>query len=181
MFFRRINDDTGLSLSVPRYADELFALTDRNREFLRQWLPWLDRVQEPSDLREFIEGRLLLFQRGEALELTIFHRDTIAGAVGYSKIDQANDVGHIGYWLGEEYNGRGIMTESVRDLVKLGFEYYGLNRIEIRCEPENQRSRAVPERLGFKLEGTIRQGAKLYDRYADHAVYGLLMGEAEWT
>lgn len=182
MFFRQINKDIALSLSIPQYAEELFELTDRNRDFLQQWLSWLNRIKVASDTKDFIEAQLLRFQRGEALHVTIFYQDQIAGVVGYNQIDRDNNIGHLGYWLAKEYNGKGIMTKSVRELIEIGFDYYNLNRIDIRCAEGNSRSRAIPERLGFKNEGVIRQGEKLSDkpngmtslRYVNHVVYGLL-------
>ena len=137
-------------MSIPQYADELFALTDQNREFLKQWLPWLDTVTTPSDTRVFIEAQLARFQRGEGLHVALFYRDKIAGVLGYNRRDQANAIGHIGYWLAREYTGKGIMTASVRDLIELGFRYYSLNRVEIRCAVDDRKSRAIPERLGFE-------------------------------
>ena len=178
MFFRHLNNEVKLTLSIPQYAEELFELTDKNRDFLKQWLPWLDTVTKPSDTKEFIEAQLLRFQRGEALHVTIFYRDRIAGVLGYNQIDQVNGIGHIGYWLAWEYNGKGIMTESVKDLMELGFKYYSLNRIEIRCAVENRRSRAIPERLGFQQEGIIRRAEKVYGKHLDHVVYGLLKQES---
>ena len=174
MFFRQINQDLKLSLSIPQYAAELFELTDRNRVFLQQWLPWLDGIQKPIDTEKFLSAQLHRFQRGEALCVTIFYQGKIAGVVGYNQIDRDNNIGHIGYWLGQEYNGRGIMTESVKDLITVGKEYYHLNRIDIRCAVENSRSRKIPERLGFKQEGIIRQAAKLGDGYIDLVIYGLV-------
>jgi len=174
MFFRNLNNETKLSLSIPQYAEELFRLTDSNREFLKQWLPWPDAITKPSDTKEFIEAQLLRFQQGEALHVTIFYQDRIAGVVGYNRLDKVNGIGYAGYWLAREYNGRGIMTASVKDLVRLGFEYYSLNRIDIRCAVENHKSRAIPERLGFAQEGIIRQAEKVQGRYLDHVVYGLL-------
>ncbi len=174
MFFREIDRDIKLSLSIPQYAEELFELTNKNRNFLKQWLPWLDNVKEPSDTREFIELQLLRFQQGEALHITIFYQDKIVGVLGYNQIDRVNSIGYIGYWLGQEYNGQGIMTKSVRELIKIGHIYYFLDRLDIRCAVENSRSRAIPERLGFKNEGIIRYAAKVYDKYQDHVVYGLL-------
>jgi ribosomal-protein-serine acetyltransferase len=179
MFFRRLNDEVKLSLSIPQYAEELFELTDRNRAFLKRWLPWLDTVKKPSDTREFIEAQLMRFQRGEALHVTIFHRDGIAGVLGYNRIDRINDIGYIGYWLAQEYNGKGMMTESVKDLIALGFDYYSLNRIEIHCAAENRKSRAIPERLGFRQEGVIRQAEKVCGGHLDLVVYGLLKQEPE--
>ena len=174
MFFRQINEDLKLGLSIPLYADELFALTDRNRAFLKQWLPWLDGVKRPADTREFLESQLAGFQRGDMLHVTIFYQGGIAGVLGYNRIDPANSTGHIGYWLGREYNGRGIMRQSVRDLISLGREYYALDRMEIRCAVQNLQSRAIPEDLGFKAEGIIRRAENLYGRFVDHVVYGLL-------
>ena len=157
MFFRYLNDDVKLSLSIPQYAEELFVLTYKNREFLKQWLPWLDAVTQPSDTREFIKAQLLRFQEGKALHVTIFYQDKIAGVLGCNSIDQENGIGHIGYWLAKDYNGKGIMTESVEDIVKLSFKYYLLNRVEIRRAVDNLKSRTIPERLGFQQEGVIRQ------------------------
>lgn len=177
MFFRHLNDEVKLSLSISQYADELFELTDGNRDFLKQWLPWLDTVTKPSDTKAFLETQLLRFQRGEALHATIFYRDKIAGVLGYNRIDGMNAIGHLGYWLAQEYNGKGIMRESVKDLIELGFKYYSLERIEIRCAVGNRKSRAIPECLGFHQEGIIRRAEKVYGQHLDHVVYGLLKQE----
>ena len=180
MFFRHLDNDIKLGLSIPQYAGELFELVHKNRDFLKQWLPWLDTVTKPSDTKEFIETQLLRFQKGEALHVTIFHRDKISGVLGYDQIDQTNGIGHMGYWQAQEYNGKGIMTKSVKNLIKLGFQYYSLNRIEIRCAVNNLKSRAIPERLGFQQEGTIRRALKVYDKHLDHVVYGLLRQESRF-
>ena len=66
------------------------------------------------------------------------------------------------------------MTKSVKEVIEIGKSYYSLRRFDIRCAVENHRSRAIPERLGFKNEGIIRQAEKVYDNYLDHVVYGLL-------
>ena len=177
MFFREIKPDLKLSLSIPQYAEELFQVIQKNRDFLKEWLPWLDDVKEISDTREFIELQLQRFQQGEALHITIFYQEKIVGLLGYNQIDRINSIGYIGYWLGEEYNRKGIMTQSVQELINIGQTYYSLNRIDIRCAIDNDRSRAIPERLGFKNEGVIRHAAKVYDQYQDHVIYGLLKSD----
>ncbi len=175
MFFREVDRDIKLSLSIPHYAEEIFELADKNRDFLKQWLPWLDNVRQASDTRDFLELQLLRFQQGKALHVTIFYRDKIAGVAGFNQIDRFNDIGYIGYWLGEEYNGKGIMTKTVKELIEIGRSYYSLVRFDIRCAVENSRSRAIPERLGFQNEGTIHHAVKVYDRNQNHVIYGLLM------
>ena len=174
MFFREINREIRVSLTITQYADELFALTEKNREFLGRWLPWLDTVSKPDDTRSFIRTQLDRFARSEALHETIFFENRIAGVLGYNLIDNDNGVGQVGYWLAEEFTGRGIMTLAVQDLITLGFEYFGLQKVEIRCAVENRKSRAIPERLGFRQEGVIRRGEKVSDRYLDLVPYGLL-------
>ena len=64
-------------------------------------------------------------------------------------------------------------------MIDLGFTYYSLNSVEIFCVPENRKSRAIPERLGFHQEGIIRQAEKVYGKHLDHVVYGLLKHEFE--
>ena len=175
MFSRILTDKIKISLSVPHLAEDLFTLTDRNRSFLRVWLPWLDGTRTPSDTRQFLELQLHRFAKREALHVTIFYEDSIAGVAGYNSIDHANGIGYIGYWLGEELNGRGIMTTVVRDLVTIGRDFYSLQKIDIRCATGNARSRAIPERLWFSHEGTLRRAEHVYEQWYDHDVYALLL------
>jgi ribosomal-protein-serine acetyltransferase len=179
MFSRILSDSLRISLSIPQYAEELFELTDRNRQYLRQWLPWLDDMRAEEDTKKFLALQLLRFARGESLHTTIFSKGAIAGVAGFNSIDRTNGIGSIGYWLGEEFTGQGIMTAVVRDLVEIGRSYHSLQKIEIRCATGNSRSRAIPERLGFSHEGTLRRAERLYDQWLDHEVYALLIDPPE--
>ena len=181
MLFRKINADLHLSLTVPSYAREIFSLTDTNRAFLRNWMPWLDDVNRIEHTEDFIKKQLDFFANGLALHLTIFYKNQMAGCIGFNRIDIINDIAYIGYWLGREYNGKGIMTAAVNELIRLGFEYYSLQKVEIHCACENYKSRAIPERLNFVNEGRIRRAEKVYERYLDLFVYGLLREEFEGT
>lgn len=71
------------------------------------------------------------------------------------------------------------MTKAAKALTDYAFQELKLNRVDIRAAEGNSKSRAIPERLGFVCEGRIRQAEWLYDRYADHIVYGMLADE--WT
>ena len=179
MLSRILTDKIRVSLSIPQYATELYKLTDRNRAFLRQWLPWLDNISAEQDTCSFLKMQLQRFGRGEALHLTIFYEDEVAGVAGFNEIDSTNGIGYIGYWLGQSFNGRGIMTTVVRDLIGIGEEFYGLQKFDIRCATGNSRSRAIPERLGFSHEGTLRRAEKVYDQWFDHEVYALFSEQGE--
>ncbi len=115
-------------------------------------------------------------QAGEGLRASIFYEGQIAGVMGYNTIDQVNRIGCIGYWLAESYNGKGMMTACVKDMISLGEEFYSLQKVDIRCASGNHKSRAIPERLGFNHEGCLKRAEWLYDHWVDHEIYGLLIG-----
>ena len=169
-----IRDDLELRQRQPAEAEELFALTDKNRVYLRRWLPWVDHCQSPADTRSHIEITLRQAEEGTGLAMSIWHQDHIVGVTGYHEILKDNRIGHIGYWLGAEHAGKVLMTASVRALVDYGFRELGLNRQIIAAATGNLRSRALAERLGFPLEGIAREAEWLYDHFVDHAVYALL-------
>lgn len=174
MFFYPITDSLRLRPLCLSDADELFALTEANRAYLRQWLPWLDAVQSAADTRAFVQSVLRQMAEEQGFGAAICHQGKIAGVIGYNSLDGANRIGTIGYWLGEAHQGQGLMTAACRALVHYGFAELGLNRQVIACATENHRSRRIPERLGFRPEGTLRQAEWLYDRYVDHHLYGCL-------
>ena len=74
-----IDDDTELRLLEERHADELFALVDRNRAYLREWLPWLDATTTVDDERAFVRTSLERFAAGTTIEFAIWHRGRISG------------------------------------------------------------------------------------------------------
>lgn len=175
MFSRQITSDLEIKLSLPDFAQDIFAITESNREFLSEWLPWLNSIKNADDTKTFINEQLIRFAKGEAVHVTIFSKGEVAGVAGFNTIDQVNGIGYIGYWLSEEYNGRGIMTNVVSDLIKIAREDLKLQKVDIRCASGNHKSRAIPERLGFSHEGTLSRAEKVYEKWLDHEVYGLLL------
>lgn len=155
-------------------AVELFELVDANREHLRIWLAWLDHTRSPRDTAGFLQETHRLHVTGGALRMHIEVSGRIAGVCSLENINRMNRHAMIGYWLAARHEGRGLMTRAVRALCDLAFGDLGLHRIEIHCAPENLRSRAIPERLGFRREGQLRENEWLYDHFVDHVVYGML-------
>jgi len=101
----------------------------------------------------------------------------LVGGVGLFA-DTFGIAAEIGYWIRASHEGRGHITRACRALIDIGFDEFGLHRIEIRAGLENIRSRAVPERLGFTYEGIEREGSRGSRGFYDLAVYGLL--DREW-
>lgn len=172
-----VDGETQLRLLEPRYAEDYFALIERNRTYLRQWMPWAadeDSLQETRAYMRLVLGR---FADNGELPAGIWYQHVLVGSIGLHHLDWANWKGEIGYWIDAGMQGRGLVTKSCLALLSYAFVHYGLNKVEIRCAPGNVRSRAIPERLGFTQEGILRQAERFTDRYEDHIVYGMLSGE----
>ncbi|CRK82086.1 GNAT family N-acetyltransferase [Neobacillus massiliamazoniensis] len=179
MFVHKIDEDLSLKLMELKDADWIFKLTNESREYLREWLPWLDFTIKPEDTVEFIKMCLKGFSENKSLNTVILFKGEIVGVAGFNNINWSNKTAYIGYWLGEGFQGNGIMTKVAKALTEYAFIELGLNKVEIRAAVENKKSRSIPERLGFKNEGCIRQAEWLYDHYVDHVVYGILANEWE--
>jgi ribosomal-protein-serine acetyltransferase len=157
-----------------RDSEDLLLLVEANRPYLREWLPWLDLTRNIDEMIVFVESSIRQQTSAAGFQAGIWCRDELVGIIGYHHLEWANRSTCIGYWLAEGQQRRGIMTKSCRSLVDYAFDEMRLNRVEIRCAVGNMKSRAVPERLGFKPEGTLREAEWLYDHFVDHIVYGML-------
>ncbi|MDZ7708498.1 MAG: GNAT family protein [Trueperaceae bacterium] len=177
MFAVAIDDDLALRLYERRDAEALYDLVEANRDLLERWFPWTEGTRGPDDTRAFIEDGLRRFAAGNGFECGIVEKGRLVGTLGLHFVTRPEGVTEMGYWLDEDAQGRGLVTRSVAGLLPHLFGTMDLNRVEIRADPANDRSRAVPERLGFRQEGVLRQvGLRSGHRY-DHAVYALLRDE----
>jgi len=174
---RTINPELSLRTIELEDANVVFALTDASRTYLREWLPWLDITKEGADTTAYIKGCIKGHEAKSSLSLVIIFRNEIVGIAGFNTINHSNKIAAIGYWLSEGAQGHGIMTKTVQALLQYAFKNLQLNKVEIRAATGNAKSRAIPERLGFTKEGTIRAAEWLYDHYVDHVAYGMLASE----
>jgi len=173
-FAHRVDDTLSLALWEPRHADDLFAAIDADREHLRAWLDWPDKVQSIEDERRVLAGHWSKLAAGELPGVAIVDAGRPAGAAGLHPLPRFKGTAEIGYWLTQAGQGKGLMTRAVAALLDHAFGPAGFHRVEIRCEPANTRSCGVPERLGFTLEGTQRQLCEYDGRWIDHRVYAML-------
>ncbi len=177
MFCCTVNEQTELRLICPQHSEELFTLLDSNREHLRRWHPWVDIVRSVTDVERAIAARQQLYANKRGIFAGIWFKGQLCGMIHHLNVDWSNRWTALSYWLDTAHQGQGIMTACCRAFVSHGFNTWKLNRITIECATQNARSRAIPERLGFKFEGIVRGIEWLHDHYVDHAMYGLLRSD----
>ena len=157
-------------------ADELYRLIEANREYLAQWLPWAEALTLEGSI-EFIRTVRRQEASNDGFQAALVSEGSIVGMVGFHGVNWPHGSTTIGYWLDEGHQGHGLMTRAVRALVDHAFGVWDLHRVEIQAAVDNHRSRAIPERLGFREEGVRREAERIGDRWHDLAVYALLAPE----
>lgn len=158
-------------------APAVLELILANEDHLKQWLPWVTRPFTIHTVLSYIEMSERKRVQQTGYEYVIISQNNLCGIVGLQHVDWQNRKANIGYWLSRAHEGMGIISRAVETLVRMAFEDLKLNRLEIYCAQENLRSRAIPERLSFRIEGILRENEWLHDRYVDHVVYGQLRRE----
>lgn len=156
------------------------ALRERSRALLTRWEPqWsLDELTRTSfrrrirhyarESREDLGYAFLIFVPGGQL----------SGGLTLSNVRRGvTQSATIGYWLGTEYTGRGIMTAAIRATIPFAFEVLKLHRLDAAVMPANTASVAVLERTGFVREGLARRYLKIAGRWEDHHLYALLVDD----
>jgi ribosomal-protein-serine acetyltransferase len=167
--------DDALAL-VPRHpgdAAEMFALIDRHRAAMQEWITWIDATYTVGDVRRSAQFSQAQFEQLLGFDYSIRHDGAIAGGIGLYHLDWASRHAQIGYWLAPPARGLGLVTRATSAVTTHAFESLSLHRLEIRCVVENQKSRAVAERLGYELEGTLRESYLLHGTFRDLALYAM--------
>jgi RimJ/RimL family protein N-acetyltransferase len=143
----------------PRDARLLKEAVDASVEHLRPWMPWIRfEPQTIAEKVELLRGFRGQFDLGQNFAYGIFDREetTLLGGAGLHPRGGDGSL-EIGYWVAAGAIGRGIATEAAAVLTRAGLELCGLERIDIQVEPNNERSLAIPRKLGFTQEGVLRR------------------------
>lgn len=179
IFIEDIDEEVNIRMLANKDSERLFEITDRSRDYLREWLPWVDEMHSVKDAINFIKNGFQIYAEQTGLTVGIFYQEKLVGVAGYNSFDWKNKITTIGYWLDIESQGHGIVTRVVATLTAFAHNELELNRVEIRVASGNIKSEAVPIRLGFTKEGTLRQAEWLYDHYVDHHIYSMLRSDGQ--
>lgn len=142
-----------------KLAEELFDLVEKTRESLLPWLPWAHKNKTPEDEFDYLWNwcrKNWEEEKGYAYIIREKVSDRVVGSIDFFGIDNENKSGEIGYWLGEEFVGKGYMHEAIA-LLEAEIFKQGFNRIVINNDERNLRSINVAKRSGYQFDGLLRQ------------------------
>lgn len=158
------------------HAGLLWNAIERSLPELTRWMSWAESTS-PQGVAEFTHRSEAGWADGSNWEWVIFSGDETAGAIGLSRYDEMWRSCNLGYWVRTDLSGRGIATEAGRAVIPFAFAEIGLNRLELVADIDNVASRRVAEKLGFRLEGTKREGTFVDGRGVDVHLYGLIASD----
>ena len=160
----------GLDLHLVGNSDaaELFSVVDSNRDYLRQWLPWLDATNSIDDETAFISNSLEEYEKREGVFYTILLNDRIIGTISLNWIDWGNRAAGVGYWLSEDQTGNGYVTKSCIRLMEHCFDDLNLHRFVLEAAVDNIPSCEIADRIGMRLEGVTKDRAVSYTHLRSH-------------
>lgn len=170
----KIENDLELMIPQMHHAPEITALVRHNLDRLKKWMPWAVSDYSLETANEYIRRNLTCLAEGTGFSVAIVLNGRIAGMVGFHDVNEQSRTADIGYWITDEAEGRGLVTKSCRVFIGYLFDEVGLKRIQIKCNIDNVRSRAIPERLGFTFEGIEERAEYVDGKYGDWAVYAML-------
>lgn len=146
------------------------------------WQYAMSDLSQPGKLRRYIEKALHDRENGTCAVWTITDKasGSIAGCTRLSEISWEDERGQIGWtWISKKFQGTGLNKAAKFEILKFGFEVLKLNRIELKADERNIRSRKAILGIGATEEGTLRQHMKTHDGYLRNTVYYSILKQ-EW-
>ncbi len=160
-------------------AQVIFDTIIRDQQYLKTWLPFVEYTQQIEDTQIFIQGVTDDDDSHKKAIYSIWVNEEFAGLIGFNDIDWANKKTELGYWLAEKMQGKGIITLCAQKLIQYAFQKLKLNRIQIKVAIGNEKSAAIPKRLGFQFEGIERNGELIENQFHDLEIYSLLRNDTK--
>jgi len=159
-------------------ADDVAQYAD-NEKIARNLRDVFPHPYTPADARGFVDS-CVEGDEDRQLCRAIEIDGHAAGSIGlFRGSDVYQKTAELGYWLAEEFWGRGIMTQAVRLICREGFSRWDIQRIYAEPFAHNAGSRRVLEKAGFSLEGVMRRGVYKRGQVCDHCMYALLREERQ--
>jgi ribosomal-protein-alanine N-acetyltransferase len=176
-------DGGGVYLRAPEFRDYTAwsELREESRAFLTPWEPtWADDELSRSSFRNKLRRYAEDARDGRAYAFFIFRLrdDKLVGGATLSRVSRGVSMScSLGYWAGAPHARRGHTSAAARRLVRFAFDELGLHRVEAACQPDNEPSKRLLEKVGFTAEGVARKYLKINGEWRDHLLFGIVAGD----
>lgn len=174
MFKHDLGDGADLRILQRYHAPAFLKFVEENRAYIGEWLDWANHTHTVEDAERFIQRGLDRFAQDGLPWVAIYQDNQMAGGLLFFPVDPRTRSTELGYWLGKNAAGRGLMTRAARAMLEFVFTELKLNRVGLIADLDNARSRATAERIGFVYEGIRRGGWSRNNQFVDVAAYSLL-------
>ena len=172
-----------LTLRQPQLSDyrDWSSLREQSADFLVPWEPqWASDHLSRKGFTNRVDWAQRSISAGSAVPLFLVRREdeVLLGAITLDNIRRGPaQSGTLGYWVGAPYARQGYMREAIAGMVHHAFERLDLSRLEAACLPENQASRRLLEKCGFKYEGVAQSYLQINGRWRTHVLYASLRAD----
>ena len=147
------------------------------------WTWYTADLTKPQDLKSWMTSRLQESECGEKMSYAVILKETgqVIGSSSYGHIDWKEKCIEIGWtWLGKEYIGTGINKHMKYLMLSHAFERMEIERLELRTDEENTRSRKAMEKIGATFDGTLRNHRTTQgNRRRNTVIYSIIKSEWE--
>lgn len=173
-----------LLLRAPRQGDGLVVNAAIKESFdrLHIWMPWAKTLPTPDETEENLRRSTAQWILREELRLLVFNRSgtELIGSSGLHLIDWSIPKFEVGAWIRTPYEGKGLMSEALNAITRFAFTELNAKRVDGACDPKNERSRKMIERLGFLYESEIKRREDVLRLYFRSDIDGLPKLEVSW-
>lgn len=171
-----LNNGSECKLVLPdkKYAEDIYKVIVDERLRLAKYLPWVMDMKSVQDEEQFLEYSIEKIHKEEMMMFIILVDENVAGMIDLHNINRSAKRAEVGYWISKNYEGYGIITQSVNIIEGYAFNEIKLHKLQIRVHPNNTKSASIPQRLGYFKEATLIEHEMLNDEYIDLDIFAKL-------
>jgi len=168
--------DENISLIKPEMelTSEMFKLIDSNREFLNRYITFAQNKNTEEHVSQFLKELINFNIGGQKFNMILKYKGMLVGLIGLHRIYPADARAEIGYWMGEDFQGKGIMTKAIPVFLQYAFEGRAINRVELITLTNHDRNIKMVEKLGFIKEGVLRERYFMHNTFQDAILFRML-------
>lgn len=155
------------------HVPALWAVVDRDRECLRRTLSWLDRIQTEAECGQSMAALVDRCRQGASCYFAMVVEGVAAGLIGLDDCQSGTGEAELAWWLGVPYQGRGLTTRAGRVMLDLAWQRFGRQGLFLDMLPDNQPSRRVAEKLGFREQPEPAPPLEMYGAWRTRVRYHL--------